>query len=86
MLGVGEDGGGTPRRIEHHLSRLKLGDIVVEAAHLERARGHEAVAARLVARFNFSDFKMNYFWFLSFRAEGGDDRMQRPNPLDPRLG
>ena len=37
ILGVGEDHVGAPRRIEHHLGRLELGDVVVEAPHLERA-------------------------------------------------
>ncbi len=58
VLGVGEDDLGAARGIEHHLGGLQLGDIVVEAAHLERVRRHEAMAARLVAGLDAVDVEM----------------------------
>ena len=83
VLGVGVDDLGAARGIEHHLGGLELGDIVVEAAHLERVRRHEAMAAGLVGRREPVDFEMNDVRLFGFRAEGGDDRMQRPHPSEP---
>ena len=40
---------GTTRRIEHDFGLFQLGDVVVEALHLDRRGRHETVATRLVA-------------------------------------
>ncbi len=83
VLGVGCDHLGAARRIEHHLGGLELGDVVVETAHLDRRRRHEAMAAGFVAGFDAVDIERNDLRLLGLRPEGGDDRMQRPHPRQP---
>ena len=83
ILGVGQDHIGTPRRIEHHLGRLELGDVIVEAAHLERRGRHEAMAARLVAGFDAPDLEVHNFRLFGLRPKCRDDRMQRAHPSEP---
>ena len=83
MLGVGEDQVGAPRRIEHHLGRLELGDVVVEPPHLDRAGRHEAMAARLVGSGDAVHVERDDIRFLGFRPESGKDGMQRAHPGQP---
>jgi hypothetical protein len=59
--------------VEHDLGLFELGGVVLEPAHLERLRRHEAVAARLVAGLDPVDRE---------RA----DRRYRPGPADPPAG
>ena len=83
MLGVGADHVGAAFGIEHHLGGFELGDIVVEAAHLEGGRRHEAVAARLVAGGKPVNLEADDVGLLGLRTEGREDRMQRPHPTEP---
>ena len=55
ILGVGADHVGAARGIEHHLGGFELGEVIVEAPHLDRRRRHEAMAARFVAGFDAVD-------------------------------
>ena len=83
VLGVGEDHVGAPRRVEHHLGRFELAEVIVETAHLEHSRRHEAVAARFVASGDAVNFERHDIRLLGLRSEGGNDRMQRPHPGEP---
>ena len=82
VLGVVQDHVGAARRIEHHLGGFQLGDVILEAAHLEGGRRHEAMAARFVAGCDAADLETHNFRVLGLRAEGGDDGMQRAHPVE----
>ena len=82
VLGVGQDDLPAPLRVEHDLGLFELGGVVLEPAHLERLRRHEAVAARLVAGRDAVDREGDDVGVFGLRPEGGDDGMQRPHPAE----
>ena len=73
-----------PLRIEHDLGLVELGDVVVEAAHLDRRGRHEAVAARGVARRDAVDRERHDLGLLGLRPERGDDRNAAAAPSRAR--
>src|SRR5262249_22647788 len=77
---IGEDRLLAPLGVEDNLRPFELRRIILEAAHLERLRRHEAMAARLVAGLDAIDGKRDGLRLLRLRAEGGDNGMQRPHP------
>ena len=87
VLGVGEDDLLAAVGVEDDLRRLQLGGIIVEAAHRDRARRMEAVAVGDVAGADAVDLEIDHHRLLGLRAEGADDRLQRPHPAQrtPRL-
>ena len=55
--------------------------IVLEAAHGNRRRRHEAVAIGGLAGLDAVDGEFHHVGLFGLQAEGGDDGMQRPHPL-----
>ena len=82
VLGIGEDDLPAPLGVEHDLGLFQLGGVVLEPAHLERLRRHEAMAARLVAGGDAVDRERDDVGLLGLRPEGGDNGMQRPHPAE----
>ena len=80
VLGVGADDVHAPRGVEHDLGGFKLGDVIVEAAHLNFAGAEEAMAARDVAACDAIDIERHHDRLLGLGAESRDDRMQGPHP------
>ena len=71
-------------RIEHDLGGFELRDVIVEAAHVERRRREEAMAARRVAGRDAVDRELHDLGLFGLRSEGRDDGMQRPHPCTAR--
>src|SRR5262249_51720347 len=82
VLGIRENHFLTPLGIEHHPGLFELGRVVLEPAHLEWLRRHEAVAARLVAGPDPVDRERDDLWLLGFRSESRDNGMQWPHPSE----
>ena len=80
VAGIGEDDLLAAVGIEHDLGRLELGRVVVEAAYGDRAWGVEAVAIGDVAGADAVDLEIDHHRLLGLRAEGAQDRLQRPHP------
>ena len=80
-LGVGEDDVLAALRIEHDLRGLQLGLVILEAAHVDRRRRHEAMAVGGLAGLDAVDGEFHDVGLFGLDAEGGDDGMQRPHPL-----
>ncbi len=60
-------------RLQHDLRRLKFCLIILEAAHLDRRRRHEAVAKGGLARLDAVDGQFHHIRLFVFHAESGDD-------------
>ena len=69
-----------PVGIEDDLLLFQLGHVVVEAADGEGLVAMEAVAARRVASGDAVNVEGDHFRLFRFRAEGGDDGLQRSHP------
>ena len=82
ILGIGENDLAAPLGVEHDLGLFELGGVVLQPAHLERLRRHEAMAARLVAGRDAVDREGDDVGLLGLRPEGGDNGMQRPHPAE----
>ena len=80
VLGVGEDDVARAARGRARPWPLELLHVVVEAAHRDRRRRHEAVAVGDVAGGDAVDRERHDLRLLGLRPEGRDDRMQRPHP------
>ena len=80
LLRLGEDDLFAPLGIGHDLGLVELLQIIVEAAHRERLRRHEAMAARDIAGGNAVDVERHDVGLLGLRSEGREDGMQRPHP------
>ena len=80
LLGVGEDDVLARLRVEHDFRGLQLGFVILEAAHRDRSRRHEAVAEGGLAGLDAVDGKFYDVGLFGLRPEGRDDRMQRPHP------
>src|SRR5215467_8421565 len=82
ILGIRKNHFLAPLGIEHDLGLLKLLRVVLESAHLEWLRRHEAVAARLVAGPDPVDRERDDLWLLGFWPESRDNGMQWPHPSE----
>ena len=81
LLGVGENDILAALRIEHDLGRLQFRLVILEAAHIDGRRRHEAMAKRGLAGLDAVDGELHDLRLFGLEAEGGDDGMQRPHPL-----
>jgi hypothetical protein len=60
--------------------------VIVEAAHLDQVRRHEAVAPGVVGGADAVDLERHHVGDLGLGPEGADDGVQRPHPAQaPRL-
>ena len=84
-LRVGEDDRLAPVAVEHDLGLGERGDVVVEAAHVNRRRREEAVAVGHVARGDPADREGHDLRRLVRDGERAQDRVQRPDPAQ-RVG
>ncbi len=82
LLGLGEDDVAAALGVEHDLGLVELLRVIGEAAHRERRRRQEAMAAGFVAGGDAADRKRHDLRLLGLRPERGDDRMQRPHPIE----
>ena len=67
-------------RIEHDLGIEQFCLIILEAAHGNRRRRHEAVAKGGLAGLDAVDGEFHDIGLFGLEAEGRGDRMQRPHP------
>ena len=79
--GFGEDDILAAGGIEHHPCVEQLRFVVLEAAHAEFGGRHEAVAARRLPGRDAGDVERHHVRLLGLHAEGRDNRMQRPHPV-----
>ena len=82
LLGLGENDIAPALGVRHHLGLVELLQIIGEPAHGEWRRRHKAMAARLVADGNAVDRERHDVRLLGLRTKRGDDRMQRPHPVE----
>ena len=82
VLGVGENDRLTPVGVEHDLGLVQRLDIIVEAAHMDRRRRHEAMAPGHIAGLEPMrvEIEVDNLRRVVRRSERADDAAQRPHP------
>src|SRR5262249_56982223 len=81
LLRLGVDSAAARLGVEHYLGLVELGRVVGEAPYRERFRRQETMAACYVARDDAVDRERHDVGVLGLRPESGEDRMQRPHPI-----
>ena len=80
VLAVVQDDVAAARRIEHDLGGAERGQVIVEAAHLDRLRREEAMAVGDIAGLDAADLERHDVGVFGLRPEGREDGMQRAHP------
>ncbi len=87
VLAVMQDDVAAARRIEHHFGGAERGQVIVEAAHLDRLRREEAMAVGDIAGLDAADLERHDVRVFRLRPEGREYGMQRAHPAQAiRLG
>jgi hypothetical protein len=81
LFGIGENDVLAGLRIEHHLGGLELRLVILEAADIDRRRRHEAMAIGDLPGLDAVDGELHDIRLFGIDAEGRDDGVQRPHPL-----